>query len=88
MEGRFPSLGIETAQSRFDSLAGFFEYAPEGTGIASSGDLGYTYGTAARFVSAKATAAADTSVYLNVWRQEDGRTWKLALAVINPLNKP
>ncbi|MEK7329581.1 MAG: DUF4440 domain-containing protein [Candidatus Eisenbacteria bacterium] len=84
VEGRFPSLGIEAAQARFDSLAGFFEFKAEGSGIASSGDLGYTYGLAERFVSAKA-APADTSVYLHVWRQEDGRTWKLALAVINPL---
>ena len=87
LEGRLPSAGIETAQARFDSLGGFFEFKPEGAGIASSGDLGYTYGLAERFVSAKATAA-DSSVYLHVWRQEDGRTWKLALAVINPLGKP
>lgn len=86
IEGRFPSLGIEAAQARFDSLGGFFEFKAEGSGIASSGDLGYTYGLAERFVSAKA-APADSSVYLHVWRQEDGRTWKLALAALNPLNK-
>jgi ketosteroid isomerase-like protein len=87
VEGGFPALGIEAAQARIDSLGGFFEFKPEGSGVASSGDLGYTYGLAERFLSAKA-APADTSVYLNVWRQEDGRTWKLALAVLNPLAKP
>jgi ketosteroid isomerase-like protein len=86
IEGRFPSLGLEAAQARFDSLVGFFEFKVEGSGIASSGDLGYTYGLAEHFVSAKA-ASADTSVYLHVWRQEDGRTWKLALAVLNPLTR-
>jgi ketosteroid isomerase-like protein len=85
VEGKMPALGIETAQARMDSLPGFFEFKVEGSGIASSGDLGYTYGQAERFLSAKAEAAADTSVYLHVWRQEDGRTWKLALAVLNPL---
>lgn len=85
-EGRFPSLGIEAAQARFDSLGGFFEFKTEGSEVASSGDLGYTYGVAERFVSAKA-ASADTSVYLHVWRQEDGRTWKLALTVLNPLTR-
>jgi ketosteroid isomerase-like protein len=84
VEGKFPSLGIEAAQARFDSLVGFFEFRSEGSRIASSGDLGYTYGLAEHFVSAKA-AVADTSVYLNVWRQEDGRNWKLALSVLNPL---
>jgi ketosteroid isomerase-like protein len=84
VEGRLPSLGIDAAQARFDTLGGFFEYRPQGSGIATSGDLGYTYGLAERFLSAKAPPA-DTSVYLHVWRQEDGRTWKLALAVLNPL---
>jgi ketosteroid isomerase-like protein len=85
VEGKLPALGIEAAQARLDSLPGFFEFKAEGSGIASSGDLAYTYGLAERFLSAKAEAATDTSVYLHVWRQEDGRTWKLALAVLNPL---
>jgi len=61
-----------------------FDFKVEGSEIARSGDLGYTYGLAERFVSASA-AAADTSVYLHIWRQDDGRTWKLAMAVLNPL---
>jgi ketosteroid isomerase-like protein len=87
VDGQFPSLGIEACQARIDSLGGFFEFKPEGSGVASSADLGYTYGLAERYLSAKA-APADTSVYLHVWRQEDGHTWTLALAVINPLAKP
>jgi ketosteroid isomerase-like protein len=87
IEGKYPSIGIDATQARVDSVAGFFDYKTEGSGIASSGDLGYTYGLAERFVSANA-AAADTSVYLHVWRQDDGRTWKLALAVLNPLRQP
>jgi ketosteroid isomerase-like protein len=86
IEGQYPSLGIEATQARVDSVAGFFDFKTEGSGIASSGDLAYTYGLAERFVSANA-AAADTSAYLHVWRQEDGRAWKLALAVLNPLGK-
>ncbi len=84
LEGRMPSLGIEAAQTLLDSLVGFLAYHAQGSGIASSGDLGYTYGWAERFVSANA-APADSNVYLHVWRQEKGRTWILALAVLNPL---
>ncbi|TMQ70746.1 MAG: hypothetical protein E6K81_11915 [Candidatus Eisenbacteria bacterium] len=84
-EGQFPAHGIDAVQVRLDSLAGFFEYLPQGTAVAAAGDLGYTYGLAARFTVATA-AAADTSVYLNVWRQ-DGRDWKLALTVLNPLKR-
>jgi len=83
-EGRWPAVGLEAAQARFDSLGGFYEYRTEGTAVARSGDLGYSYGLAERFLSANG-APADTSVYLHVWRQEAGRFWRLALAVINPL---
>jgi ketosteroid isomerase-like protein len=84
VEGKHPSVGIDAAQARVDSVAGFYDFKTQGSGIASSGDLGYTYGLAERFVSANA-AAADTSSYLHIWRQDDGRTWKLALAVLNPI---
>ena len=87
IDGKYPAVGLEPSQARIDSLAGFFDFSAEGSGIASSGDLGYTYGRAERFLSANA-AAADTSVYFHVWRQDDGRTWKLALSVLNPLRKP
>ena len=83
---RFPSLGIEAAQARFDTLGGHFRYRPQGSDMSKAGDLGYTYGLAERFPSADVAAAADTSVYLHVWRQE-GRIWKLALAVLNPLSR-
>ena len=66
------------------SISRFFEFWPEGSGIASSGDLAYTYGWSQRFVSADG-APADTGAYLHVWRQEGPRAWKLALAVWNPL---
>jgi hypothetical protein len=87
LEGRFPSLGLEAAQARFDSLGGFYEYRTEGSAIAHSGDLGYSYGLAEHFLSAKG-APADSAVYLHVWRQEGGRFWRLVLAVINPLTRP
>jgi hypothetical protein len=83
-EGRPPAVGLEAAQARFDTLGGFYEYRTEGSVIAKSGDLGYSYGLAERFVSATG-APADSSVYLHVWRQEGGRFWRLALAVLNPL---
>lgn len=81
--GRTPAVGLEAAIARLDTLEGFLEYREQGKGVASSGDLGYTYGLAARFPPGR-EAPADTSVYLHVWRQE-GRVWKLALAVLNPL---
>ena len=85
-EGRMPSANLESAQAQIDSLAGFFAFIPQGSEVARSGDLGFTYGLAERYISVKGPPA-DSSVYLNVWRQEDGRFWRLALAVINPLRR-
>jgi ketosteroid isomerase-like protein len=83
-QGAFPATGLDEAELRADSTARFFEFWPEGSGIASSGDLAYTYGWSQRFIKAEG-APADTGAYLHVWRQEGARTWKLALAVWNPL---
>ncbi len=85
-EGRRPAVGLEAAQARFDSLGGFYEFRTEGSAIARSGDLGYSYGLAEHYLSANA-APADTSVFMHVWRQEGGRFWRLALAVISPLTR-
>jgi ketosteroid isomerase-like protein len=84
-DGYLPAKGVEEAQARVDSvLVGFFEFKPEGSGVAKAGDLGYTYGTAIRYASEKG-APADTSVYLHVWRLENGVDWRVALAVWNKL---
>ena len=85
-EGRWPAVGLEAAQARFDSLGGFYEFRTEGSAIAKSGDLGYSYGVAEHFLS-PTSAPADTGVYLHVWRLEGARSWRLALAVINPLTR-
>jgi ketosteroid isomerase-like protein len=85
-EGLMPGVGLEAAQGRLDSLPGFFAFVPQGSQVARSGDLGFTYGLAERYLSTKGPPA-DSSVYLNVWRQEGGRFWKLALTVINPLRR-
>ncbi len=85
-EGRLPAVGLEAAQARFDSLGGFYEFRTEGSGIARSGDLGFSYGLAEHFLAANA-APADSGAFLHVWRLEGGRFWRLALAVLNPLTR-
>jgi ketosteroid isomerase-like protein len=85
-EGHRPSVGLEAAQARFDSLGGFYEFKTEGVTIAKSEDLGFTYGLAEHHLAPNA-APADTGVFLNVWRLEGSRNWRLALSVINPLNR-
>jgi len=87
IEGAFPFDGLEAVRAQFEQAPGTFRFLPEGSGLAASRDLGYTYGTAQRFVSGS-DVAADSSVYLHVWRGDASGGWKIALSVMNPLPKP
>lgn len=86
-EGAFPFVGLESARAQFARAPGAFSFLPQGSGISASRDLGYTYGIAQRFDSG-ATAAADSSVYLHVWRAGSKGTWRIAMSVMNPLPRP
>jgi ketosteroid isomerase-like protein len=57
----------------FDSLPSKIQYMINGSGIASSGDLGYVYGTT--IVNGK------TDNYQRIWRREKGE-WKIAVEVL------
>ena len=87
IEGAFPFVGLEAARAQLERAPDTFRFLPEGSGLSASRDLGYTYGTAQRFVSGS-DVAADSSVYLHVWRDEASGGWKIAMSVMNPLPKP
>lgn len=86
-EGTFPFVGLAAARAGLDSLAGSLHFLTDGKRLSDSRDLGYTYGIAQHFLpnAAASDLAADSSVYLHVWRQNPDKTWKLALEVLNPL---
>src|SRR5207237_8829721 len=86
-EGSFPFVGLEAARAGLDTLAGSLRFLTDGTRLSDSRDLGYTYGIAQHFLpnAAASDLAADSSVYLHVWRQDSDKSWKLALEVLNPL---
>ena len=74
--------GAGTAAAREAAIAALpaaLQYWPMGAGVASSGDLGYSYGLSAP----DPAASADTS-YVHIWcRQGDG--WRLALQLRSTL---
>ena len=84
-DGFMPSLGLGAARAAYDSVKGSLSFGTRGTGLSQSQDLGYTYGLSLWFRPGVAEAAADSGVYLHVWRRGADRKWKLALAVENPL---
>ena len=85
--GSEPIQGRDAARRALskDKLA--VTWHPEGTGYASSRDLGYAYGVAATRPQKSKSAAPDSRVYLHVWRLEAKGAWKLCMAVENPLPK-
>jgi ketosteroid isomerase-like protein len=54
-------------------------FTKAGQNLASSGDLGYVYGTAVVQHTGNQTKAAN---YLHVWKQEEGQGWKLVLDLV------
>ncbi|MBL0743313.1 nuclear transport factor 2 family protein [Chryseolinea lacunae] len=82
-EGEFPFVSKETQQRYFDSAhpkpANL--HAVDG-GVASSGDLGYVYGTADVNVSVKGEPVQKKATYLRVWKKEKNKDWKIVLDVL------
>jgi ketosteroid isomerase-like protein len=57
-------------------------YHPIQGGLASSGDLGYVYGTAS-WTESKAGNHEVHANYTRIWKNEDGSRWKIVLEVIS-----
>jgi ketosteroid isomerase-like protein len=85
-EGALPTIGVTDARSRAAAIEGSFNFLTRGSDLAGSDDLGYTYGIAQHRLE-HASAIADSSTYLHVWRRGPDHRWKLALAVWNPLRR-
>ncbi|HEY6866183.1 MAG TPA: nuclear transport factor 2 family protein [Candidatus Eisenbacteria bacterium] len=80
-----PLVGLADVRALLEKTPGYYGYRTEGQRIASSHDLGCTWGQAAQHPPGGTVSPADSCVYLHVWRRGDDRQWKLALEVLNPL---
>ncbi len=66
-----------TRRAALTALPATIQYWPMGSGVASSGDLGYSYG-----LSAMAPDASANSSYVHIWCRQAG-AWRLALQLRN-----
>lgn len=71
--GSFPAMGGDFLVMVVQAMKGNVQYTILGSGIASSGDLGYVYGTA------KINGKTDN--YLRIWKKE-ARGWKIVVEVL------
>jgi ketosteroid isomerase-like protein len=76
-DGAFPVVGKSDSLAQLGTGAKGTVFTPEGGGIASTGDLGYTYGTAS-------SESGVSSAYLHIWKRE-GAEWRLVLDNDTPL---
>jgi len=77
-QGTFPVKQKENGIKYIKNASHQTDFSPMATQIASSGDLGYTYGFS---VDAK----KDSSGYIRVWRKEKG--WKIAFDLLESFKR-
>jgi len=87
-DGAAPARGPAAAEAELGRHPGKLTWEPAGGGVAASGDLGYTYGTADLAPSAPATGAPARSSYQRIWERAPGGGWKVVVDVMNPFPPP
>ena len=77
--GEMPIIGANAIDYLIQlSDTGFIlSWRPDGGGISSSGDLGYTYGIYAMRPKSKDTTIYGT--YTSIWKRQKDNTWKFVL---------
>jgi ketosteroid isomerase-like protein len=80
-EGALPIVGRDAAAATLDAAPAAAEWKQLGVEVATSGDLGYTYGSAT-------WASGGEQVYLRIWRVVPDGSWKLVVDVATPVEKP
>jgi ketosteroid isomerase-like protein len=86
-QNSFPIVGRESVAETLKAVNEFVTWRPLKADVASSGELGYAYGTYE--VRAKSSDAKPTERgnYARVWKQRDG-AWRVVFQVANPAPPP
>jgi ketosteroid isomerase-like protein len=88
-EGHEPFVGSEAIRAALAADAAPMTWEPAGGVVASSGDLGSTYGIAKRREGGTEGAWLEADNYFRIWkRQQPQGSWKLVLEVLTPRPKP
>jgi ketosteroid isomerase-like protein len=78
-EGGEPSLGADAAAATLAARGHDVAFEPHGQAVATSWDLGYSYGLAITRI--KGQARPDTCAYTHLWRKDDAGRWRLMLDI-------
>ncbi|MEO5980277.1 MAG: nuclear transport factor 2 family protein [Chryseolinea sp.] len=81
-EGEIPILTTAQKTSFLKSAHPYFNPQLVDGAIASSGDMGYVYGTITAVLFIDNKQESKQATYLRVWKKEDGKLWRVVLDVI------
>jgi ketosteroid isomerase-like protein len=87
-DGIFPLVGLEFSLTYLSDFSGKYYWTPLAAEVASSADLGYSYGTGEYAIETIDSLAVERFSYLRIWKIDHLGSWKLILEVTNPIPSP
>lgn len=87
-DGSFPMVGLEFSLTWLSDFTGMYRWAPQAADVASSTDMGYTYGTGEYSFEKVDSLFVERFSYLRIWKIDHEGDWKLTLEVTNPIPPP
>ena len=87
-DNSFPLVGLEFSLTYLSDFTGMYRWTPQAADIASSADMGYTYGTGEYLTETVDSLAVERFSYLRIWKIDHEGDWKLTLEVTNPVPPP
>lgn len=82
--GQQPFAGREAIRATLAENTAPITWAPAGSVVARSGDLGYTFGLAKRRENGPDSPWVDSDNYLRIWKKQADGSWRIALDVFEP----
>lgn len=78
-DGRFPASDADSVKSILAKNLNM-SWKPMGGGMATSGDLGYTYGS----YQIKDAAVSEEGFYFRIWKKDSKQMWKMVIDKLSP----
>lgn len=84
-ENALPLVGVEYALTYLTDLNGVFRWTPQAAELASSADLGYTFGTGEYRIETADSLQVERFSYLHIWKIDFEGNWKVVLDITNSI---
>lgn len=80
LKGHMPTTNADTINSFISGFNKKLTWETAGSGAATSGDLGFTYG----LLLVRDSQPVTKGHYVRIWKKQPGADWKIILEMINP----